>query len=47
MNKQQIIFDFFLWFRQNGEKYMNYSIEKLIEIYLESLNENVYAFENE
>lgn len=30
----EILFDFFIWFRENGEKYMNESIEKMIQIYL-------------
>lgn len=29
-----IIYRFFMWFRENGEKYMNQSIEKMIKIYL-------------
>lgn len=28
------LLDFFMWFRTNGEKYMNQSIEKMIQIYL-------------
>ncbi|CAB4151515.1 hypothetical protein UFOVP600_20 [uncultured Caudovirales phage] len=28
------LLDFFLWFRENGEKYMNQSIEHMIKIYL-------------
>ena len=32
-NKTQLT-DFFLWFRKNGDKYINQSIEKMIEIYL-------------
>jgi hypothetical protein len=34
MNKHKILLDFFIWFQINGEKYMNESIEKMIEIYL-------------
>lgn len=35
-----LLFDFFMWFRANGEKHMDLSIEKMIEIYLkESKNE--------
>ena len=30
------IFAFFMWFRENGEKYMSESIEKMIQIYLKS-----------
>ena len=32
---RQELFTFFLWFRWNGEKYMNKSIEKMIKVYLE------------
>ncbi len=32
---KQELFTFFLWFRWNGEKYMNKSIEKMIKVYLE------------
>ena len=28
------LYEFFMWFRENGEKYMNQSIEKMIQIYL-------------
>jgi hypothetical protein len=28
------LLDFFLWFRENGEKYMNQSIESMIKIYI-------------
>ena len=34
---KEILFHFFMWFRENGEKYINISIEKMIEIYLKSL----------
>ena len=33
-NDSKTIFNFFMWFRENGEKYMNESIEKMIQIYL-------------
>lgn len=29
------LLDFFIWFRTNGEKYVDKSIEKMIKIYLE------------
>ena len=29
---------FFLWFRENGQKYMGLSIEQMIEIYLKELD---------
>lgn len=32
---KKILFEFFLWFRENGEKHINKSIEKMIDIYLE------------
>lgn len=32
MEKQQFI-DFFMWFRDNGERYLGLSIEKFIEEY--------------
>ena len=32
---KQELFTFFLWFRWNGEKYMNKSIEKMIDIYMQ------------
>lgn len=35
-NLKTILFDFFMWFRENGEKYLNQSIEKMIEIYLQT-----------
>jgi len=33
----ELLFNFFMWFRENGEKYIDKSIEKMIEIYLKSL----------
>ena len=36
-DKVKFLFDFFMWFRENGEKYEGVSIEKTIEIYLNSL----------
>lgn len=29
------LLDFFMWFRTNGEKYIDKSIEKMIKIYLD------------
>jgi hypothetical protein len=29
-----ILFNFFMWFRENGEKHIDKSIEKMIQIYL-------------
>ena len=34
MSEEKLLFDFFMWFRNNGEYYVNISIEKMIEIYL-------------
>ena len=34
MNLEKELFDFFMWFRTNGEKYVGLSVEKLIETYL-------------
>jgi len=34
--QSELLFAFFMWFRENGEKYMNESIEKMIQIYLKS-----------
>ena len=28
------LLDFFLWFRENGEKYVNYPVKNMIKIYL-------------
>ncbi len=35
-HQRELLFTFFMWFRENGEKYMDYSIEKMIDIYLSS-----------
>jgi hypothetical protein len=32
-----LLYHFFLWFRENGQKYMGLSIEQMIEIYLKEL----------
>lgn len=37
MKKQ--LYDFFIWFRKNGEKYVDVSIENMIEIYLKEKGE--------
>jgi len=34
-----LLFDFFMWFRKNGEKHLDTSIEKMIEIYLKNKDE--------
>ena len=35
--EEKLLFDFFMWFRENGEKYMHLSIEKMIKIYLQQI----------
>jgi len=37
-NKSESLIDFFLWFRKNGEKYFEKSIEQLVEIYIKHTN---------
>lgn len=32
------LFKFFIWFRNNGEKYLGVSIEDMIDIYAEETN---------
>jgi hypothetical protein len=40
-NEAIILFNFFMWFRENGEKHIDKSIEKMILIYLnERANNN-------
>lgn len=40
LSKQpEMLFDFFIWFRENGEKYIDMSVEKMIEIYLKARND--------
>lgn len=34
INLNQILLTFFMWFRENGKKHMEKSIEKMIEIYI-------------
>lgn len=36
-SKNKILFDFFMWFRENGEKHLEKSIEKMIEIYISEI----------
>ena len=38
MDEKKLLFDFFMWFRENGEKYINLSIEKMIKKFLEEYN---------
>jgi hypothetical protein len=33
------LFNFLMWFRDNGEKFIDMPVEKMIEIYLKSLDE--------
>jgi hypothetical protein len=37
-NEAVILFNFFMWFRENGEKHIDKSIEKMIQIYLSEKN---------
>ena len=37
--RPEILFDFFIWFRENGEKYIDMSVEKMIEIYIKDRND--------
>ena len=32
------LLDFFMWFRENGEKHIDKTIEKMIKIYLDEYN---------
>jgi len=34
IDKQKVLFDFFMWFRENGENHLGKSVEELIEYYL-------------
>lgn len=38
MDEKKLLFDFFILFRENGEKYLDISIEKMIEKFLEEYN---------
>lgn len=38
MTKKQELLDFFMWFRENGEKYLGLTIEEMIEEYLTQLH---------
>ena len=31
---KKVLIDFFMWFRDNGEKYVHQSIEKMVDIYI-------------
>ena len=35
-----LLFDFFMWFRENGERHTDVSVEELIEIYLNESSNN-------
>ena len=35
MSNRDLLIDFFLFFRQNGENYVGHTIEQLVDIYLE------------
>lgn len=34
MNEKELLIDFFLFFRENGENYIGLTIEQFIELYL-------------
>jgi hypothetical protein len=34
MSEEKLLYDFFMWFRHNGEHYVNISIEEMINYYL-------------
>lgn len=34
MNEAELLFNFFMWFRENGENYVCHPIEHMIKIYL-------------
>ena len=38
---KQDLFDFFLWFRENGDLYIDKSIENMISIYIKTIHTNV------
>lgn len=38
MNEFETLKEFFLWFRENGEKYLGASIEQMLDIYIEEKN---------
>jgi len=33
-NESEILYKFFMWFRENGQKYIEVTIEEMIQIYL-------------
>ena len=42
MTEFETLKNFFMWFRENGEKYLGASIEQMLDIYIEEKNkENV------
>ncbi len=38
MTEFETLYNFFMWFRENGEKYLGASIEQMLEIYIEEKN---------
>jgi hypothetical protein len=38
MNEFETLKNFFMWFRENGEKYVCHPIEHMIKIYIEEKN---------
>ncbi len=43
MNEFETLKKIFLWFRENGEKYLGASIEQMLEIYIEEKNKEIYS----
>lgn len=33
--EKKLLYDFFMWFRENGEKYIDISIEKMIDKFID------------
>jgi hypothetical protein len=46
MNEFETLKNFFMWFRENGEKYLGTSIEKMLEIYIEEKNKEISSNQN-
>lgn len=39
MNEKQLLLEFFMFFRNNGENYIGVSMEEFIELFLKQKNE--------
>ncbi len=46
MTEFETLKEFFLWFRENGEKYLGASIEQMLEIYIEEKNKEISSNQN-